>query len=125
MSDFRSDRMPSSEGKGIARRAWDEYERRVRVVVEPGVRILFGSYAVNKVAELIGFSILWQLEGGFEGLEKLGMSRASIFRKIAACRKYLKMHPDEFDFPGVKVDFEEYRAQVERARAEASEENVD
>jgi hypothetical protein len=107
--------MPTAEGKGIARRAWDAYERRARVVLEPGVRVLFGSYAVNKVAELIGFSVMWQLEGGFEGLEKLGMSRASIYRKIAACRKYLKMHPDEFDLPGLTIDFVEYRRHVEAA----------
>lgn len=105
--------MPSAEGKGIARRAWDAYERQVRRAVVPGVRVLFGSYSVNKVAELVGFCVLWQLEGGFEGLEKLGMSRASIFRKISMCRRYLKMHPDEFNLPGLVVDFEAYRAYVD------------
>lgn len=60
----------------------DAYERRARVVVEPGFRILSGSYAVSTVAELIGFSIVWQLAGRLEGLAKLGVSRAPIFRKI-------------------------------------------
>lgn len=114
--------MPSSEGRGIARRAWEAYEKQVRRVVEPGVQVLFGNYAVSKVADLVGFSVLWQLEGGFEGLEKLGMSRASIFRKIAACRKYLRMHPDEFELPGLTVDFVTYRAHVDAVRAQRQQE---
>lgn len=105
--------MPSAEGKGIARRAWDGYQAGIRLAIEPGVRVLFGSYSVSKIAELIGFCVLWQLEGGFEGLEKLGMSRASIFRKVALCRRYLKMHPDEFVLPGLTVDFDAYRAYVD------------
>ncbi|WP_229053523.1 helix-turn-helix domain-containing protein [Aeromicrobium sp. Leaf350] len=120
MSDFRSDRMPSAEGRGIARQAWEAYERQAHKILDPGVRVLFGSYAANKVADLIGFAVVWQLEGGFEGLEKLGMSRASIYRKIAACRKYLKMHPDEFDFPGLTIDFAAYREHVESTRAKAT-----
>ena len=115
--------MPSAEGKGIARRAWDAYERQVKRAVEPGVKVLFSGYAVNKVADLIGFCVVWQLEGGFEGLEKLGMSRASIFRKISACRRYLNMHPDEFDFPGVSVDFAAYRAHVDAAQREKDSES--
>ncbi|MCK5890525.1 hypothetical protein [Aeromicrobium sp.] len=123
MSDFRSDRMPSAEGHGIARQAWESYERRAHKILDPGVRVLFGSYAANKVADLIGFAVLWRLEGGFEGLEKLGMSRASIYRKIAACRKYLKMHPDEFELPGVTIDFEAYRDHVESMRAKPTPAN--
>ena len=34
------------------------------------------------VADLFGFWLLWHLEGGFEGLERLGMNRATIYRKI-------------------------------------------
>ena len=115
--------MPSAEGKGIARRAWDAYERQVRRAIEPGVQVLFGSFAVSKVAELIGFCVMWQLEGGFEGLEKLGMSRASIFRKISLCRKYLEMHPDEFELPGLSIDFEAYRAHVDAVRLKKAQES--
>jgi hypothetical protein len=86
VADFRSERMPSPEGKGIARRAWDAYANAVT-----------------------GFWLLWHVEGGFEGLLRLGMSRASIYRRIRLFRKLLGVHPDEYEMPGVKLNLTKYQ----------------
>lgn len=59
-----------------------------------------------------GFWLLWHLEGGFEGMRRLGLSEASIYRKIKTFRESFGAHPDEFQFPGVMIDVETYlRAQ--------------
>ena len=42
-----------------------------------------------------GFWLLWHVEGGFEGLQRIGMSRSSIYRRISAFRKLMEVHPDE------------------------------
>ena len=55
-----------------------------------------------------GFWLVWQLEGGFEGMRRLGMSEASIYRKVKAFRETFGAHPDEYVFPGVTVDVEAY-----------------
>ena len=38
MVDFRSDRMESPEGRGVARRAWEAYVGGVRKVTDPALR---------------------------------------------------------------------------------------
>ena len=38
MVDFRSDRMESPEGRGLARRAWEAYVGGVRKVSDPALR---------------------------------------------------------------------------------------
>lgn len=120
-TDFRSDRMESAEGKGIARRAWEAYRRTVHAA--PG----YGAYAraVNRAAapvtdpvvrhvaagtvvDLFGFWLVWHLDGGFEGLLELGWNRATIYRKINAFRKITGLHPDEFEMPGVTLSLERY-----------------
>lgn len=63
-----------------------------------------GATTVN----LAGFWLAWHLEGGFEGLQRIGMSRASVFRRVALFRKVFGAHPDEFDFPGVTIDVDTY-----------------
>ena len=73
--DFRSERMPSPDGKGKARAAWDAYVAAVGKVaetppVEDGDRTLRG---VDGRGDLFGFWLWWQLEGGFEGLRRAGM----------------------------------------------------
>jgi hypothetical protein len=35
---------------------------------------------------LVGFWAIWRLAGGFEGLQRMGMSRASIYRRIKLFR---------------------------------------
>lgn len=121
-SDFRGDRMPTAEGhgnaRGRARQAWDAYSRTVHRVAEPMVRPVAREYAASTVTDLVGFWLLWQLEGGFEGLQNLGLSRASIYRRVSAFRKSFGAHPDDFAFPGVTVDVEAYLRGIDRTAVE-------
>jgi hypothetical protein len=57
---------------------------------------------------LVGFWLVWHLEGGFEGVRKLGMSRSAIYRRIAMFRRVFGQHPDEFEMPGVTIDVAAY-----------------
>jgi hypothetical protein len=106
--DFRADRMESPEGKGIARRAWDAYSGTVNRVAKPYAEPAARRVAAPMGVDLMGFWLTWHLEGGFEGLRRLGMSRASIYRRIRAFRKYTGEHPDEFVMPGVELDVSAY-----------------
>ena len=110
--DFRSERMPTAEGRGQAKanlkRAWDGYSRAVNAVGEPFVGRLAEKAAAPITLDLLGFWLAWQLEGGFEGLQRIGMSRASIYRRISLFRKFMGVHPDEFSFPGVTLDLDMY-----------------
>ncbi|WP_156697714.1 hypothetical protein [Nocardioides sp. Leaf285] len=112
MSDFRSDPMPSPEGKGRARAAWDAYakgtNRLLGPIINPALEPVVRSYAVNAVSDLLGFWLMWHLEGGFEGLRKHGMSRSAIYRRVGSFRKVFGVHPDEFELPGVTLDLETY-----------------
>jgi hypothetical protein len=111
-------RMPSPEGRGNARarwqKAWDAYSRAVSKaatpIVEPAVRPL----ARTLTFDSMGFWLAWQLEGGFEGLQKsLGMSRSAVYRRLALFRAATGSHPDEFEFPGVRIDLGEYIASTQ------------
>lgn len=113
-TDFRSDPMPTPEGKGLARgrwqRAWDAYANTVKKAATPAVEPAAQWMAGRMIQELVGFWLLWQLEGGFEGLQRLGYSRSAIYRRISAFRQHFGAHPDEFQFPGVSIDVAEYLA---------------
>ena len=124
MTDFRSQRSPSPEGQGVAarrwRKAWDAYSRTVNKValplVEPAAEKAAWWYAGKLVEDLAGFWLLWHLEGGFEGLQKLGMSRSAIYRRITAFRKHFGVHPDQYVMPGVTIDVKAYLANREAYR---------
>lgn len=109
MVDFRSARMESPEGKGRARRAWDAYASAVNKVASPVVEPFARKAAVPVMTDLAGFWLLWHVEGGFEGLQRLGMSRSSIYRRISLFRKLLGVHPDEYEMPGVRLDLTKYQ----------------
>jgi hypothetical protein len=113
-TDFRSARMPSPEGKGIARRAWDAYAKQVGRVGAPVIEPVARKVAVPVWLDMLGFWMAWHLEGGFEGLQQLGMSRASIYRRVSLFRRTVGVHPDEYEFPGVKLDIEAYQAGKQR-----------
>ena len=66
-------------------------------------------YAAGSIVDLIGFWAVWHLEGGFEGLQRMGMSRASIYRRIKLFRIAFGAHPDEFEMPGIKLDLVDFR----------------
>ena len=130
--DYRSEKMPSHEGLGRARKAWDAYMRTLEKVIPPFV--VEGSNAVTPGASyvsrevlqnLLGFWLLWHMQGGFEGLQEFGMSRSTIYKKISQYRQAFAMHPDEFELPGMTIDHEAYWAgreaffEVLRERKEA------
>ena len=99
--------MPTPEGTGKARKAWDAYVKVVKGA--PGVETLSRKLAVPATLDLTGFWLLWHLEGGFEGLQRLGMSRSSIYRRIRLFRAALGAHPDEYQMPGVTLDVVKYQ----------------
>lgn len=130
-SDYRSARMPSAEGHGHARQRLAElFARKLEpeesdedTAEEWPEELLEGQdpewferaitpYARRKVpgftTELVGFWVLWQAEGGFEGLQRLGMSETTIWRRVRAFRDAFGAHPDDFALPGVTVDLENY-----------------
>ena len=109
--------MPSPEGRGIARAAWDAYARAVHRTVTPRLRPLLADVSTTYVADLIGFYVMWHLEGGFEGLRELGMNRSAIYRRINAFRSTFGEHPDEANFPGITLDVAAYQAYCEAERS--------
>jgi hypothetical protein len=110
MTDFRSDKMDSREGKGIARRAWESYSRAVNAAHLPLIEPAIARYSINKVVDLAGFWLAWHLHGGFEGLQELGMSERTIYRQIWWFRMVYHEHPDTFVMPGVSLDRKAYVA---------------
>ncbi|MGA2531395.1 MAG: hypothetical protein ABSG36_19875 [Acidimicrobiales bacterium] len=114
--DFRSEKMPSQEGMGRARKAWDAYARTVNKAVPSFVveglasAVTPGAAYVSReiVQNLLGFWLLWHVQGGFEGLQRFGMSRSTIYKKISRFRQAFGMHPDEFELPGITIDYEAY-----------------
>jgi hypothetical protein len=48
--------------------------------------------------------------GGFEGLERMGMARTTIYRKIKFFRMITGQHPDEFEIAGVRIDLDKFIA---------------
>ena len=122
MPDFRSDRMESPEGKGIARRASDAYAGAVRG--SPAVETMARKLAIPVAIDLQGFWLVWHLEGGFEGLRRLGMSRASIYRRVKLFRATLGVHPDEYRLPGVTLDLDAYHRGAEPTEKKAKKQKA-
>lgn len=101
--------MESPEGMGRARRAWERYAEAVnRSPVQPYVAKVLKPYGASVASDLLGFWLVWHTQGGFEGLRELGMSRATIYRKIKRFRQITGKHPDEFELPGVTIRVDEY-----------------
>ena len=47
-----------------------------------------GRVAAHRIEELLGFWVLWQTSGGFEGLQlRFGMSESTIFRRVSLFRE--------------------------------------
>jgi hypothetical protein len=99
--------MESPDGKGIARRAWDAYAGAVER--SPVTQTISRKLAIPLTTDTVGFWLIWHLEGGFEGMRRLGMSRATIYRRIKMFRIAFGAHPDEFQMPGVTIDIAAYR----------------
>jgi hypothetical protein len=111
--DYRSERMESPEGKGIARARWEASPDGIagkRVGGDEGIHPLVRRIAAPVLIDLTGFWVMWHLRGGFEGLRATGLSRSSIYRRISNFRTATGMHPDEYVFPGINLDLAEYQA---------------
>jgi hypothetical protein len=111
--------MESPEGKGRARRAWDAYAKAVNKAAGPVTEPFARKAAVPVMMDLAGFWLLWHAEGGFEGLQRIGMSRSSIYRRVSLFRKLMGVHPDEYEMPGVTLNIVKY--QTTPATPEAAE----
>jgi hypothetical protein len=100
--------MRSREGAELAARTWRDTVSRLAdaalLPVEPAARRV----ALETVQSLAGFWVMWQLEGGFEGMKRIGYSEATIYRKIKSFRESFGEHPDTFKFPGITVDVDAY-----------------
>src|SRR5258708_12751512 len=94
--------MESPEGKGIARRAWDAYSGAIEN--SPVAQTLARKMAIPVSTDLLGFWMLWHLEGGFEGMRRLGMSRATIYRRIKMFRTLMASPPTEYPLPPLTPD---------------------
>ena len=104
MVDFRSDPSESAEGKGLARRAWDAYAQRVNQITSPTLDPVAEAWARKLTEELVGFWVMWHVLGGFEGLERYGMHKTTIWRKVKKFRMILGQHPDEYKFQGITIE---------------------
>jgi hypothetical protein len=103
--DLRSDPMPSRDGVGLAAGRWADAVKRLADAALLGpTEDTARRVALSTVQSLVGFWVLWHLEGGFDGLKRIGYSEATIYRKIKSFRESFGDHPDTFQFPGIAVD---------------------
>jgi hypothetical protein len=124
MPDFRSQRMPTPDGLGVAKqrlqRAWAVYNAALKPLLTP----LAEPIARSATFDLIGFYFAWHMHGGFEGLQRdLGMSRSAIYRRVSLFRHTFKVHPDEYVMPGMGLDVAAYLANRPYGEAPVSVEN--
>jgi len=70
--------------------------------------------------QLLGFWLAWRLYGGFEGLQRMGWERRTIYRRLKAFRLAFGKHPDEYELVGVDLDpkaFWDYYLDLESGEA--------
>lgn len=101
--------MPSRDGVGLAAGRWSDAVRRLAEAALLGpTEDTARRVALGTVQSLVGFWVLWHLEGGFDGLKRIGYSEATIYRKIKSFRESFGDHPDTFQFPGITIDPDAY-----------------
>jgi hypothetical protein len=131
--DYRSEKMDSIEGLGVARRRWFGYlgslppdVLKATDFLSQGTGEFIRSHAsvaelrkisegAKEYSELIGFWVAWHVAGGFDELENSGWHRATIFRKIKRFRDSYGAHPDEYEFSWLKIDLEAAWGETVRA----------
>ena len=96
------------DGRGVAEVGWKAAVEKLALKAAIPMEPLLRRAALGTVQDLIGFWALWQLEGGSAGLERLGMPRSTIYRKVNLFRESFGAHPDVFSFPGLRADPETY-----------------
>lgn len=142
--DFRAMAMNTPEGLGIARGRYDDFmDRNLETMVDsfldwdnpPAGSFgdqedrVYDEFVADAIAEsaredadLIGFWVAWHLGGGFEQLERGGWHRATLYRRAHRFRVRYGQHPDEYDFPFIKLDRKAYwTEQVRRSLAGPAE----
>jgi hypothetical protein len=108
--DFRSEAMLSREGEGRAKAAYEAADGPLDTVGPTKGKGGIGAVSRQINEDLLGFWLLWHIRGGFDGLERYGMHRATIFRKINRFRQVFGVHPDVFELPGITLDVTGYWA---------------
>lgn len=108
--------MDTAEGRGVAADRFQSWlagiPEDVRDAAGYGRDFGLGSLAewandrMKEFSELVGFWISWHVAGGFEELESAGWHRATIYRKIRRFRAVFDAHPDEYEFPWIKLDLD-------------------
>lgn len=121
VTDFRSEPSDTPEGSGVARRTWDAYIRGFDKVAGPVVDPFSAGLARKWAGEMIGFWVLWHAYGGFEGLERFGMHKSTIWRKVKKFRLVFGQHPDTFRFEGIDIDVEKLWKSTVAATTDESE----
>ena len=115
--------MPSPDGNGRAKEAFASAWAKYAKALEPVSKTIASPIAREATFDIYGFWIVWNLIGGFEGLQKpvseggFGMSRSAIYRRIQMFRVVTGTHPDDFNVPGVTIDidaFVKYLAESKR-----------
>lgn len=96
------------DGRGLAEVDWKAAVEKLLLKAALPLEGPARRVALSRIQQLIGFWALWHLEGGGAGLERLGMPRATLYRKVAEFRESFQAHPDEFEFPGLTADPEGY-----------------
>lgn len=102
--DLRKQRLESSEGAGRARRAWDAYAEAVNRHRPAWVDRAVQRLATRWTEDMVGFWVCWHLYGGFEGLQRAGWERRTIYRRLKKFRLAFGKHPDEYQLVGVDLD---------------------
>jgi hypothetical protein len=127
MKDFRSERMPSADGQGNAKATFEKAKAALSETIDETMWPLVRPIAHTLTFDLFGFWLIWQLQGGFEGLQKpvteggWGMSRSAIFRRVSMFRWATGKHPDEYKVPGLTLNLEEYlQASLEKQENQES-----
>ena len=109
-TDYRTQKAPDREGP--ARRAWRRYSEAVNELSRrgllPGITEASEALARTSTINRFGFWLVWQLNGGFEGMKRMGMSDSAIWRQVKLFRDQFGEHPDDFKLPGVTIDVEEF-----------------
>lgn len=103
--------MPSPEGRGFARAAWEAFGESVDEASDALLETVFGrplkGVAMGVLADQLGFWLLWHRFGGFEGLRRIGMPRTTIYRRVKTFRDLLGEHPDVYRLRGVTIELDE------------------
>ena|ERR1035437_10149421 len=108
--DYRSAAMHSREGEGRAKRAYEEAGGPLKGRGATKGRGVAGALARQINEDVLGFWLLWHIRGGFDGLERHGMHRATIFRKVNRFRELYGVHPDVYELPGISIDVKTFVA---------------